>query len=658
MLLSGPTFQYLLISRFQQALIKGSVALGACYLVDGSSEKHIIRLSFYDVEEKDLIETSDESYRPYFFANHPLSAEDETAVLRLQAGTGTVEKEELLTGESKKLTCLELDDPSLLRAASKMFQTRWEDAVDYVLSYVYDHELAFGAPYLLEAGQIKPAYEIDEGLGQRFRERFSDISVRDPGKFEMLQRWFILCSQPIPGIPLEKLGGDRGFDPERLFLAFLLSRIANLPLPMAVTNRQVSTWIRSILHFHLRKKNIMIPRSVELRKGETAQSVPGALTFQPKTGTYFNTTVLDFESLYPSIIDSYNLSYETVDCSHQECGGNRVPGTNHYVCMRKRGIYSVLIGALKDLRIYWFKPLSKDSSVSAEERRLAEAASRLLKLILVSSYGVTVRIHGLAQPALAESITAYGRYALKESWDLAEQSGLKPLYGDTDSLFLDSPTDEQVRWLIGTVKEKLRLDLAVDKVYSVCVLPRAMKAYFGIRKDGTPDVKGLTAIKSNSPPFIQKVFMDCVKQLANVKNWTEFERAKQSIPKVVDSAIADLRSGKVPLRELEYTVRLHFDPSERPVEDEALHQPYQCAVQLMSRGKEVHRGEVVSFVKVKPFNFGGKTFTVKPTEMVKDFREVNANDYVRNLTTAFSQTFKPMNISFKEERKATLADFI
>lgn len=111
-----------------------------------------------------------------------------------------------------------------------------------------------------------------------------------------------------------------------------------------------------------------------------------------------------------------------------------------------------------------------------------------------------MRIHGLAQPALAESITAYGRYALRKSWSIAEEEGLKPLYGDTDSLFLDGPSESSVSNLIRRVKEELRLDLAVDKIYSVCVLPRAMKAYFGIKKDGSADIKGLTAIKSSSPP--------------------------------------------------------------------------------------------------------------------------------------------------------------
>ena len=51
---------------------------------------------------------------------------------------------------------------------------------------------------------------------------------------------------------------------------------------------------------------------------------------------------------------------------------------------------------------------------------------------------------------------------------------------------------------------------------------------------------------------------------------------------------------------------------------------------------------------------------MKPAEQVKDFKEVNIEDYTRNLRIALNQTFKPMNIKFTEEgkKKLTLSDFI
>jgi len=639
-------------------MISGLISVSVWYLLDGAYEEGMIKLSLYDADSKELRRINDETYKPYFLVHSPLSSQDQTTFRGTGAKTSMVEKIDLFTEERRMMTRVETDSPAHFAAVSKIFEEKWEDQIPYLLSYVYDRGLVFGAPYSLEGVELKPTWNVSESLEEKFYERFSSIKLTDPKKYEMLEHWFTLCSQPIPQVPLKELGITETVDYEKVYVAFLLSRVANLPLPEAFSNRQVSTWIRSILYSYLRRKNILVPRSSELRRGQNVRGVPGALTFQPKAGTYFGTVVVDFESLYPSLIDSCNLSYETIDCGHEECVANQVPEEKHFVCKKKRGVYSILTGALKDLRIHWFKPLSRDYSISSEERRLAEASSRLLKLILVASYGVTVRIHGLAQPALAESITAYGRHALRQSWQLAEEEGLKPLYGDTDSLFLDGPSEDSVDKLIQRVKNELRLDLAVDKVYSVCVLPRAMKAYFGIRKDGTADVKGLTAIKSNSPPFIRNVFMDCVKELATARNWTEFEAAKENIKEVVKSAVTNLQSGKVPLKDLVYTVKLHFDVSEKPSGEDVYHQPYQCAVQLADRQKDVHSGEVVTFVKVKPFNYRGKTFSVKPVELVRDFHEVNVDDYVRNLRTALNQTFKPMNLSFDAEPKTTLADFI
>jgi len=618
-----------------------------------------VTLTFFNPSTDTCQEVQNKDYRPYFFISHPMTRKDQEIVEELGANTQVEEKRELFTGQSVRVTRVEIVDSSDLRQASKRFEKSWESEVPFILSYVYDQGLNFGAQHLIQGKEVRTVFHVSEKTRKRFEKRFSGVRETDSVKYGLLERWFTLCSQPVPEVATERLGMGEKVDKERYYLAFMLSRVANLPVPMAYSNRQVSTWIKSILHNHLRRNNILIPTSKELRKDETKRSVQGALTFSPQPGVYFNTVVVDFESLYPSLIDVYNLSHETIDCLHAKCQTNRVPGLEHYICQRRRGVYSVLMGALKDLRIHWYKPLVKDKTMSLEERRLAQASSQLLKLILVSSYGVTVRIHGIARPSLAESITAYGRHILQTTWDIAKEGGLRPTYGDTDSLFLDDPRDEQVDHLIKTVKERLHLDLAVDERYSVCVLPRAMKAYFGIRKDGTPDVKGVTAIKSNSPTFIQNVFRDCVKEMANVKNQAGYIAAKDRVQRVVRNAIKDLKAGKVPIKDLQYKVEVHEDPAEK-MRGKALHQPYQCATQLIDSGRLIQKGATVSFVKVKPFQYHGKNFTVKPTERVRDFHEVNIDDYVRNLRTALNQTFKPMNIEFKEyvERKVTLADFI
>ena len=632
--------------------------MGIWYLINAETDRSIVKLKFYDASAEEIIEVGDSEYKPYFFIPYPLSEKDEYTVDRILGKVSTIEKRELFTDKMRTIAKVEIKNPDHIQKFSKMFENIWENEIEFNRGYIYDNGLVFGSQYTLQGNHFEIVSNAPEKEKEKFDRAFAEVKKADPLKYAQLKEFFDLCYHPIPQINPEILGIHEKIDRERYYLTFMLARIANLPVPEAYSNRQVSEWIKSMMYTYLRRNNFLIPTSKELRKGEKLkESVPGALTITPKSGIYFNTVVTDFESLYPSCIDSYNLSYETVDCKHKECRDHGISELDHHVCLRRRGFYSVIIGALKDLRIHWFKPLSKNPSTSKHERLLAKALTKLLKLISVSSYGVTVRIHGLASTPLAESITGYGRYALQTTWNMAEEHGLHPTYGDTDSIFLDDPSQEEVKWLVKTVKEKLRLDLAVEKEYSLCVLSEAKKAYFGILKDGTPDIKGLTVIKSNSPEFFLRVFRNCVKELSHVKNLGDYELAKKKIAAIVQKAIKDLGQRKFELKDLEYSVQLYFDPKQKVRLEEALHQPYQCAVQLIDTGVGVSKRDTVSFVKVNPFNYRGKKFTVKPTAHVKSLSEVNVNDYVRNLRTALGQTFKPMNIEFEIEKDKKISDW-
>ena len=269
-----------------------------------------------------------------------------------------------------------------------------------------------------------------------------------------------------------------------------------------------------------------------------------------------------------------------------------------------------------------------------------------------------VKIYGISRSSLAESITAYGRYSLRTAYKIAEKKGLHPIYGDTDSLFLEDPGEKEIEWLIKTVKNRLKLDLSIEERYNLCVLPEAAKAYFGIRKDGSVDIKGLTAIKSNSTDFVSNVFSDCVQELTSVRNKSEFNKAKGMLKAIVRHAMDDLLLGKVPMKDLEYAVVIHDDPTEK-LKGKSLHQPYQCAIQLLNSGKKVKRGDEMHFIKVKAFMNQGRRFTVKPTDHLDNIREINVEDYLRNLITALNQVFKPMNIILTNSKttKRTLSDF-
>jgi len=250
----------------------------------------------------------------------------------------------------------------------------WELEVDPALSYVYDKKLRFGALHTYKDNAWQPQVSLGAEELARFDELFGESREKDPLKYSLVKEACSYTHQPVPWVDPGKLGLPEG-SAEDYANAFLLSRIANLPLSRTYKNYSVSEWIRSMLNTYYRAHNILIPNSEELKLGDTRKFVTGALTIAPESGTYFNMHVLDFESLYPGCIDVFNLSYETIRCDHSECKENIVPGLDYNICTKRRGIYSALTGALRDLRLRAFKPYAKAPSSNVDERM--NAASRI-----------------------------------------------------------------------------------------------------------------------------------------------------------------------------------------------------------------------------------------------------------------------------------------
>jgi DNA polymerase I len=169
------------------------------------------------------------------------------------------------------------------------------------------------------------------------------------------------------------------FDDEiTIKLVILLMRLTRMPFE-DITRQAVSSWIRNWLFAEHRLRNYLIPNPEEIRasRGDSTTNAmikgkkyKGALVVKPHPGIHFDVTVLDFASLYPSIIKTWNLSYETMNCKHESCQKEKttIPDTDHWVCTKKKGLMSVLIGFIRDIRVNWFKPRRKDKSLDQVTR--------------------------------------------------------------------------------------------------------------------------------------------------------------------------------------------------------------------------------------------------------------------------------------------------
>ena len=167
--------------------------------------------------------------------------------------------------------------------------------------------------------------------------------------------------------------------------------------------------------FHRRGR---VARDVEERPLDDLS--PGGHVMDSEPGLFRNVIVLDFKSLYPSIIRTFLVD----PLGLAEAGEDSVPGF-------KGGKFSrdahILPGIIEHL---W--------SVRDKAKRAGHVAtSRAIKIIMNSFYGVLgTPACRFFEPRLASSITLRGHEIITKSRAFIESEGYRVIYGDTDSLFV------------------------------------------------------------------------------------------------------------------------------------------------------------------------------------------------------------------------------
>ena len=434
-----------------------------------------------------------------------------------------------------------------------------------------------------------------------------------------------------------------------------MARIANMPLN-DVSRTGISSWARSSLFSDHRRIGALIPRQEELKAKGSASTTAmikgkkykGALVMETENKMHFNVSVLDFASLYPSIIGLHNLSYETVNCGHEECKTNLIPETTHWECKKREGITALNIGSLRELRVHHYKHLTKDKTLSPEERELYDAISQGLKVFLNASAGaIGMESFELYCLPVAESTTALGRYSIAKAIAKAKELGLLIIFSDTDSLAVVSVSPEQINMMIGWASSELGLELELDKTYRYVALSGLKKNYFGVLPNGKIDIKGLTIKKRQTPKFFKDTSGKAMEVLKKIYSPSDIEPAKIEIKALLRTMVRRIKSKDVPIEDLAFHMAMSKD-----VEGYQKGLPQHVrAAKLMEEAedKETVAGEVISFVKTK----GGEG--VKPTSMASK-EDINVDKYLEYAESMFDQMLSPFGVSFEEILGASTLD--
>ncbi|KAI6139794.1 hypothetical protein BKA82DRAFT_955077 [Pisolithus tinctorius] len=325
----------------------------------------------------------------------------------------------------------------------------------------------------------------------------------------------------------------------------------------------------------------------------------GGLVFEPKRGLWDKyILVMDFNSLYPSIIQEYNIDFTTVDRSDNDADETIPDPPDSHI---PQGVLPRLIATLVQRRRQ-VKSLMKDRSVPHAKLLQYDIKQQALKLTANSMYGCLGFEYSrfYARP-LAALTTFKGREILTHTRELAETLQLDVVYGDTDSVFVNSNVTElsealkisaEFKRAVNNQYKLLEIDL--DGIFARLLLLQKKK-YAALKvEEGTRtsiEVKGLDMKRREYCALSKNVSQYVLDQILSGEA-TEF--VVQNIHEYLTTIGLNVRSGKVNVEEFIIHKRLGKNPEDYP---DAKSQPHvQVALRMKAKGGSARSGDVIPYV--------------------------------------------------------------
>jgi DNA polymerase I len=181
------------------------------------------------------------------------------------------------------------------------------------------------------------------------------------------------------------------------------------------------------------------------------QAFAGAFVMEPKRlGVLDHVHVCDFAGLYPSIMRSWNMSPDTLisPVASKELPHARLPAERGQVRFRtdKRGIFPDALDELVAQRAEYTKRADAAEPGSPEWDRFKRLSSAY-KIVANSFYGIVGSpFTRYFDRSIAEGVTQTGAWLIKHVMASCERAGLMPIYGDTDSVFVQGDGDVEQRF--------------------------------------------------------------------------------------------------------------------------------------------------------------------------------------------------------------------
>ena len=359
------------------------------------------------------------------------------------------------------------------------------------------------------------------------------------------------------------------------FTIQLLFKLSIIPLTKQLTNIAGNLWYRSLqnaraernewLLLHEFNRNNFICPDKEFNKKPTKDqdedkdeeeeekhgkrkkaAYEGGLVLDPKPGLYDKIVLLlDFNSLYPSIIQEYNLCFTTVerwvthDFDGREISDAKIDEVDVPVYDRKEG--PAILPSILKMLVQARRAVKEQMKSEKDKGKLdqLEIKQKAIKLTANSMYGcLGFSSSRFYAKAIAALITRKGRDALKATYDITTNMlNYNVVYGDTDSIMVSTGSNnlkeaiqigDQIKREVN--KKYKNLEIELDGVFRSLLLLKKKKYAALVYTDlndpnsfSKREIKGLDMVRRDWWPLSKTIGNQVLKEILSSKNQDEIQ---------------------------------------------------------------------------------------------------------------------------------------
>ncbi len=386
---------------------------------------------------------------------------------------------------------------------------------------------------------------------------------------------------------------------------FEMARVTSLRIQTAA-RVSPGTGISSMQILTALRQGVLVPwHKQQAERPKTAynllQSDRGGMVYQPTIGLHPHVAEIDFVSMYPSIMEHFNISPETVGKPGAE--GTFVPELEMTIDQEHRGLVPDTLQPLLEKRIRIKQALAMMDPRDARYQPY-QARSSAHKWLLVTCFGyLGYKNARFGRIEAHEAVTAYGREALLRAKEAAEDLGFQVLHMYVDGLWVRREGASRVKDfqpLLEEILDRTGLPVSLDGIYRWIAFlgsrpdPRVPVAnrFFGLFQNGKWKLRGIEARRDDTPPWIKQVQQEVLDLLGQAPEADELPDQLPRIHDLLREKLTLLRTHQVPLESLLVSQKL-----SRTLEEYKAPSPSaRAAAQLAEIGKEFIPGQRVRFL--------------------------------------------------------------